>query len=380
MKNESKIYFPGLNGLRFFAASAVIISHVELVKSVFGLKSYWNEPMFFNLGGLGVYFFFVLSGFLITYLLLVEKQKTNSVEVKKFYLRRVLRIWPLYYFILILGFFVLPYFPQIKISYLEASFNEFFYQNLVLYILILPNLAFSMYPAVPHIGQAWSIGVEEQFYFFWPWLIKKSKNILKSLIAFIFIIILLKVIVLFLPLSIQKLYWYIPLKRFLAMSKLESMAIGGIGAYVIFNKITKLQNLIYNQFVFMGSLFAIPFIVYYSPDAIQDGIHLVYSVLFLIIISNVSSGKNLWLKLENKVFRFLGNISYGIYMYHLIIIPIVVFLYKRMNLNFGSLPENVIIYLFVFTLTILISGASYYLLEERFIKWKSKFSIIKSGQ
>ena len=101
MKKESTIYFEGLNGLRFFAALAVIITHVELIKGVFKFKHYWNNPIIFNLGGLGVYFFFVLSGFLITYLLLSEKQKFNKIEIKQFYLRRIFRIWPLYYFIII---------------------------------------------------------------------------------------------------------------------------------------------------------------------------------------------------------------------------------------------------------------------------------------
>src|SRR5688572_30760956 len=99
---QAKVFFKGLNGLRFFAALAVIITHVELMKGVFGLPSYWQEPFFFDLGGLGVYFFFVLSGFLITYLLLVERRQIGRISIKKFYVRRILRIWPLYYFIMVL--------------------------------------------------------------------------------------------------------------------------------------------------------------------------------------------------------------------------------------------------------------------------------------
>src|ERR1044071_5481753 len=92
-----RIYFPGLNGLRFLAASAVIITHVELLKGVLGLPNHWKNPVLFNLGGLGVYFFFVLSGFLITYLLLSEKNMTGHISIKKFYFRRIFRIWPIYY-------------------------------------------------------------------------------------------------------------------------------------------------------------------------------------------------------------------------------------------------------------------------------------------
>ncbi len=110
MKKIEKVYFPGLNALRFIAASAVIITHIELLKGFFGLKSFWQNPLLYNLGGLGVYFFFVLSGFLITYLLLKEKTVLNDIKIKNFYIRRILRIWPLYFFILILGLFVLTFF------------------------------------------------------------------------------------------------------------------------------------------------------------------------------------------------------------------------------------------------------------------------------
>ncbi len=131
MKTEKSIYFSGINGLRFLAALAVIITHVELLKEIYGYENNWKHPLIFNLGGLGVYFFFVLSGFLITYLLLAEKEKNGKINIKQFYIRRILRIWPLYYFVLLLGFFVLPHFDSIQISYLQGDFTNYFYSNLV---------------------------------------------------------------------------------------------------------------------------------------------------------------------------------------------------------------------------------------------------------
>ncbi len=108
--NKKTFFFSGLNSLRFFASLAVVITHIELLKGVFGYKHNWNTPVFFNLGGLGVYFFFVLSGFLITFLLLKEKELFGEIKIKAFYIRRILRIWPLYYFICVLGFFILQNF------------------------------------------------------------------------------------------------------------------------------------------------------------------------------------------------------------------------------------------------------------------------------
>ena len=96
-----QVFFPNLNGLRFVAASLVMICHIEQWKGLNGLHRSLL-PFFDKIGSLGVTLFFVLSGFLITYLLLTEKQDKGTINVKKFYLRRVFRIWPLYYLIIII--------------------------------------------------------------------------------------------------------------------------------------------------------------------------------------------------------------------------------------------------------------------------------------
>jgi peptidoglycan/LPS O-acetylase OafA/YrhL len=376
---REKVFFPGLNALRFFAALCVIISHIELIKGSFGFKHYWNNVLIFNLGGLGVYFFFVLSGFLITFLLLKEKEQAGAIRIRQFYLRRILRIWPLYYAICILGFFILPYFKAIAIPYLREDFQAHFGTNLVLYLLILPNLAFSLYQAVPHIGQTWSIGVEEQFYLGWPWLIAKAKNVFRSLLIVIGLIVLLKVLVLLLGNFFGGQDWYPVLKRFVAMSKFECMAIGGIGAYFLYTKNEKILRYMCDGRLFWLSLLGIPLLIYFTPAKIQDSIHLVYSVLFLIIIMYISGNTRIAGRLETRYFSYLGKISYGIYMYHFIIIPIVMYLYNRSGLELGELSCNLILYTAITGLTILVSGLSYALFEERFIRLKDRFTVIRSG-
>lgn len=325
-----------------------------------------------------MYFFFVLSGFLITYLLLVEKDKFGTIAIKKFYIRRILRIWPLYFFILILGFFVLPSFDAFKIGYLQNSFEKHFYSNLILYILILPNLAFSIFPAVPNIGQAWSIGVEEQFYIFWPIIIAKSKSILKTLLIITITLILLKISILILGYFVKEADWYISLKSFVAMSKFECMSIGGLGAYFLYTN-HRLLKIVYMPIIFILSLSCSILLIYFTPQKLQDGIHLVYSVLFLQIILFVAK-KSQSTYFDNKLFNYLGKISYGIYMYHFMIIPLCVYLYKKHLHTESSLIENSIIYSTVIITTILISGVSYFLFEQKFIKLKSNYAPIESGQ
>ena len=89
-----RLYFPNLNGLRFIAALLVIVHHIEQLKYIYGLPNNFSSSFVQIIGELGVILFFVLSGFLITYLLLEEEKRTTTIAVKNFYLRRVLRIWP----------------------------------------------------------------------------------------------------------------------------------------------------------------------------------------------------------------------------------------------------------------------------------------------
>src|SRR4051812_19584104 len=97
-QESAGVYFPGLYGLRFFAAMMVIVSHIELFKGYHGFANgYASNLAIYELGRMGVTLFFVLSGFLISYLLLVEKETTGTISIGRFYIRRILRIWPLYY-------------------------------------------------------------------------------------------------------------------------------------------------------------------------------------------------------------------------------------------------------------------------------------------
>ncbi|MEG0929911.1 acyltransferase family protein, partial [Algoriella sp.] len=113
------LHFPNLNALRAIAALLVLIHHTEQIKNSFNLDSFWNVPFFNVIGKLGVVLFFVLSGFLITYLLLNEEKNTNKINVKRFYFRRVLKIWPLYYFIIFLSYFVFPYISVLSIDNIQ---------------------------------------------------------------------------------------------------------------------------------------------------------------------------------------------------------------------------------------------------------------------
>ena len=136
-----KVYFENLNAIRFIAALLVIFHHIEQVKSAFQLPNFNDNTSFLLIGKLGVLLFFVLSGFLITYLLFKELEVTKTINVKYFYIRRILRIWPLYFFIILLAIFVFPYivFLQTGMTTKEMIWDQLGYK-LLFFILFLPQV------------------------------------------------------------------------------------------------------------------------------------------------------------------------------------------------------------------------------------------------
>ena len=409
--NQTKVYFPGLNALRFFAAFAVIITHVELMKKFLGFNNSWSDvwndldgtdsmplisildgsfkwyhPLVVEAGPLGVVFFFVLSGFLITYLLFVEKAEKKSIKIKAFYARRIFRIWPLYYFVFILGFLILPQFDWFHVGPQQGALADPFWVNFWCYLLILPNLALAIFGhsgegAVPNIGQSWSIGVEEQFYIVWPWIIKKAKKPLQTILIVTGALLLLKVLVL-VAIQFSTSNGLMILKNFLVMSKIECMTIGGIGAYVLHARQERVMKFIFQPWVQIFALISIPVLLFCTHRLFQNGVHIIYAVSFLVIILNVSCNENSLLKLENKVLNFLGRISFGVYMYHIIVIVFLLNMVKHYSNEKDILDgwNGLIFYLVAIALTVLISHLSFTYFESYFIRLKKKFTRVISGE
>ena len=122
-------------------------------------------------GGVGVSFFFVLSGFLLTYLIIKEIEQTGKLNIKHFYIRRTLRIWPFFFFVVIFGFFIYPILK--KIIGIDADLpNNIWYHISFLsnfdYIRIAQNKLHATSPMM--VAITWSVSIEEQFYLIWPFL------------------------------------------------------------------------------------------------------------------------------------------------------------------------------------------------------------------
>lgn len=373
MLNTNKIYFPNLNGIRFIAALLVITCHIEQFKYVLNLQSNWISNPFFSLvGKLGVILFFVLSGFLITYLLLSENSIFKTVDIKKFYIRRIFRIWPLYFLVIILAFFILPQFQLFILPGLDKNIlYEYLPQKLLLYIFFLPNLALSMYGAIPYAAPLWSIGTEEQFYILWPLLVKFfGKRILPMMFLIIFLYLFMGRI------FTSRFSEFMPFRNIISsfwqLFNIDCMAIGGIFAVILFRKYYFLKYLMNNYLFYFSLLFTTLLIA--NAIRIPYFHYEFYSVLFGIIIVNFAANKSLKISLENRILNYLGSISYSIYMFHSICIVLTLTISKLLNIT-----SNWFIYLLTLLLTLILSSLSFKYFEGFFLKQKNKYSKIVSG-
>jgi peptidoglycan/LPS O-acetylase OafA/YrhL len=377
-----RLYFPGLNGLRFAAAAMVMVSHIEQLKNDEKLSNLNAVTFIGKSGDYGVSLFFVLSGFLITFLLLQEDKTTGDIHIGKFYTRRILRIWPLYYLIVLLGFFVLPY--CLEASGLENVLKTAYWPKFLLFLFFLPNLAMVSFPQVPFTAQAWSIGTEEQFYLLWPFLLKKFKRILPWMLTGIaggVIIFRKSLFILRDHMADGKLKSCISLfTEFLNTFNIECMAIGGLGAWALFHQKRKILDVVFSplfqMFLFVGIVFSLSTGLFGHVKFR----HVVNSVLFVCLILNLAGNPSTLLRLENPFYRFMGRISYGMYMFHPLCFYLVFYAFKDFLYRQSMITADLVIYPLVFIFTTTIALLSYELIEKRFLKMKKRYSLIQSGE
>jgi len=376
LANKTIKYFKGLNGLRFFAAYLVVIHHAEQIRLKYGMFNL-KQLSIFNQGGTGVTFFFVLSGFLITYLLLKEDFQTKNISIRSFYLRRVLRIWPLYFLLVLIGIVIVP----ILLSFINFNYQMpyTFSQTIFYFIFFMPfvvNILFGHHLLEP----LWSIGVEELFYLIWAPLVKFIK---KNILILIFSIIFIKLFLLtFFHFTDNETI----LSQIVSILKFEAMAIGGLGAYFIFNLKNELKSkLLFSipaqiiiilliiipmfGFTYLTKNFALAQIIFDTPI-----ISSVFNMfLFSWLIINISQNSKSILKFENKILNFLGDISYGIYMYHMLIIFGVTLFFAKLFNNLNNTFASILFYIIITFATILVSAISKKYFENKFLNLKKRF-------
>lgn len=363
--NYQRGYMPQLDTLRAFAVLLVIISHWLPTDNI--LNRYSNN------GISGVTLFFVLSGFLITGILLKSKQQTeegDSVKqaLKTFYIRRSLRIFPLYYLVITLAWI-----------FNESNIRENFWW----YFFYASNFYFwKAGEWQGHLAHLWSLSVEEQFYIFWPALVLFVPR--KWLPAMFCTVILVAV-----TYRLQTISQSSDLARFLTPGSLDSFALGALLAY---GKVFQPRwfEMFYRHRMLLTFLSALVFL--FAPvgiGMITDfyvfrfwfyGFYFpVISFFFALIIWRASDGITNPLVapvFNNRGLIFLGKISYGLYLLHNFVPPLYGIEFPSFLQPFAFMLTN----LLRLTLLIVVCSLSWYLFEKPILKLKALFEYEKKDK
>lgn len=374
---NTPVYFPGLHGLRFIAALTVVIWHIEQIKQLLKIGQPFPLAQAMKLGNDAVTFFFVLSGFLITYLMLVEMQRTGSLQVRKFYARRILRIWPLYYLTVLLGFFIMP--PLLKALDYSYTISDFA-ARLVVYGLFLSNLLLRQ-ALLPTLSHLWTIAIEEQFYLLWPPLLKIGK---KHLLLLLVSIIALKTTVSAYAVhtAVQPGYplWLRDALSIGSNFRIESMAIGALGAYLVAEQRQRVLGILFHPLVEKAALLLMVLHVAFWHGDESPFTTTAFSILYIGFILNVACNPSSTMKLESPMWVWLGNRSYSLYMLHLMVIYPVLLLARHLPLwEQNPLLANGLLFTGIILTNLGVADACYRWFEQPFLRLKSRFEVVETG-
>lgn len=354
--SKKKFIYPSLNGLRAISILLVIFHHLELRYATLSTHLPIQLKYFYNLladGHLGVNVFFIISGFLITSLLLTEENSTQKISLKNFYIRRTLRIFPAYYFFLLVlfGLQVVHVIHISAPSWITAiTYTKYF------------NWKLDWYTA-----HAWSLSIEEHFYLFFPLLFTLGNKLRKS-VSFI--------LVLFVP-AINLYNHYYPitgLNDLTIFKRIDALAIGCLIAFYKDLLIIRLQQ--HFRLLFYISMFGIIIIEFLPNISTKWNLHLDFIIMLAgsrhgtianicigtILLYSVYGKYGLWYRfLNTQLLNYIGMLSYSIYLWQQLFI-------SEATHWVTTFPQNLLC-------IILCALFSFYCVEKPFLKLKDKFSI-----
>lgn len=371
---KKRIYFENLDGLRFFCFLSVFLFHSFHTEQSSiqnsGVYLFISQDVFGN-GNLGVNFFFVLSGFLITYLLIEEKKLNGQIDLKKFWMRRILRIWPLFYLCVIFGFYG---FPILK-SFFNQTPNET--ASIGYYLTFLNNFDFIVKgaPDASILSVLWSVAIEEQFYLVWP-IILYFLPIRKYWMAFVTIILG--------SILFRALYDTSVVHEHHTLSCIGDMAIGASGAWLIIQREKFKESIVNLSRMKIIAIYILLAVVFFFRDEILLSNQVVRIlerpiialVMIAVVLEQCFSKNSIFKMSQLKTVSKLGLITYGLYCLHFIGILITTTLTNKLSFN-TELWQVLLFETFcALSLTLVIGTLSYRFYEKPFLRLKDRFAYI----
>lgn len=363
--------------VRFLAAFSIVIAHgFEAWKTYYidfvdgegaaeeQFASGWKacvDVFMYNLN-IGVDVFFVISGFLITYLLVLERGRNERISLPKFYMRRSLRIWPLYFLLIGIAPFIVSWVNYPEPDYLPQIL---FVGNFHQYRIDTFQFPFSHF---------WSIAIEEQFYLVWPLVLICIKPEFLKRVFFLLILSSIGVRIYFWMDEVSHMQQYLH-----TLTRMDALVIGGLAALYFaegrlrFRKV----NVWIRWVVFAAVMVGLCFVVYASYDSFFNAAFKKYIFLLPVVwlmgyyVLAEESKEPGPIK---RVFSYLGKISYGVYMFHNFVVVIVI---KKILLN-NDLTSGWLFALVYAVVSIIIPIISFEGFERWFLKLKERFAVILS--
>jgi peptidoglycan/LPS O-acetylase OafA/YrhL len=355
-------YYPALDGLRGIAILMVVIFHN------FGFINY------FFFGWLGVDLFFVLSGLLITEILLKTCNKPNYL--RNFFLRRILRIFPLYYLLLVICLIILPLLPSLKDSMQYYTTHQWWFW------LYLQNWLYILHPPERDnlLLHLWSVAVEEQFYLIWPFAILfiKNRKVLLSIVITLLIAIM----------ATRSLLWITNTEGLQYFNLYIFTRIDGICLGCALALIRNIKpDFIQKYTALLVSFFAALNFFFFFVNRVHDFSfpyypfigYTTFAILFTILVNECASGNKGWITVifSSSILRFFGKISYGFYIIHWPIYKLTNEKFKEYlsNTAIGNNISTMVLSAFLATcLAFALSVLSFYFFENRFLHLKNRFT------
>jgi peptidoglycan/LPS O-acetylase OafA/YrhL len=355
---RGRFYQPELDALRLFAFTSVLVHH--------GAGRLGAFMLFRKSGAFGLSLFFLLSAYLITQLLLREREQWGKIHLKSFYVRRILRIWPLYYATLFASYLLGLFMPHV------FAINRTAFAGFAVFIVNwLPRTG-----AVGVFGAMWSISIEEQFYLVWPMVVKWRGR--ASVIAVSVLVIVICPVTLALFTSRGWMLWYDTFVEFLFFGT------GGLLALIVGRSTFRLRPIF--RFLLFGAGIAswlvaagfggigtdrIPGLtlarlcVGYGADAVGC----VAIFLAFLGLTNIP-----------RPVVYLGKISFGLYVFHLATIKLAVALVSSRfpftePLAFWKIA---VVDGLGFIFAVALAALSYRFLEMPFLQIKERFAFVRS--
>ncbi len=369
---------PQLDGLRFLAFFLVFFHHFPPAAKYFAQNSF-AQCIFEKLsqfGWIGVDIFLCLSSFLLTSLLIMEHQNTGNISIKQFLIRRALRIWPLYYLVILLSFTIFPATHFFSPGMHTASYTALVKEQLFPFSIFMGNFSYVyfMNSLTVAIAPLWTVCLEEQFYICWPILLfillPRSKKW--------FFIALGGLIIL--SFAVRLYIWEnsipYPTIWVFTLARLDPFALGAAMSYIYLNPRGKrwpwlalcvavfLFRLVVCSTVIQGNG-KNTFWQFFTVDV--AACLLIYAALYCNIISKI---------LSLKIVTWLGKISFGLYVFHDLMINIMIayvipiFLHGKYFVD-ATLGYWVLGFIIALALTIACAALSYYGFEKHFLKLKT---------